>query len=164
MMKNKRNINLDDKLKYLKFCVKTRWSDYLLIFLFSFFLVFAVTAILSEFYTSQDLNDINIIYYILCYLLFLIIFFVFRKSFKVLFFKNIYVTDGHILKKHTFDVHKDAYESPEARAISEDGGLSTKWRPFSKKYFRKKEIPVKIVIYKNMAIDFYIEDYSIFKK
>ena len=168
-MKNKREINLDDKKRYLKFCIMTRFIDHFFILIFSAFLAFAVIAIISTSYHINNLKDINIIYYILCYIFFVLVFLVFRRSFKVLFFKNMYVIDGHIFKKNVFASQMSGSSGGEtiydskARAISEDGGTTTGWIRFPQKYFKKEDIPVKIIIFKNKAIDFYVEEYKMLK-
>ena len=163
-MKNKQNLTSKERKDYLFYKLKTIHSDFFIMVIF--FII--ITWIIFQ-YFIPNIEKFNQFYIKLCYFAFfaliIIIKFLISKTFKVLFFKNIYSLNGHVFKTHTFigthhgsdQAHTTTFKSM-ARAISEDGGTTTKWLYYPKSFFKKGNAKVKLIIYKDKAIDFYIVD------
>lgn len=159
-MKNKKLMSSKDKRKYLWYKIKTNIGTYIMFTFFASFGVFAVIAfVVAPLLNTTDLKEINIIYYVICFLLFAFLYFIFSAPFKVLFFKDVYIIDGHIFKKHFHHYNDNKMKGTfMARAISEDGGITTKWIEYPASYFKKGNAKVKIAVRKNKAIDFYLNE------
>ena len=143
-----------DKKKYILY--KTRNFLFATIFKISFFAIFLFCA---QYFFIKD--PFHIFHYIVCCLIVAIIMFVFSRTFRVLFLKNNYVIDGKIFKKHIFHRNSGSSEYnegpiPMVRAISDNGSISTPWLFIANKYFKTKDLKVKIITHKNKGIDFYI--------
>ena len=76
-----------------------------------------------------------------------------------IFFQKREIVDGHIYKKHIFNYHgharDTAYHKPKAKAISEDGNISSIWQYYPKRKFKIENQPVKIIVKNNVEKKFY---------
>ena len=156
-MKNKKIMTKKDRKDYFKYVFKTHLIDNIILFIGRCIEIFLPYTLFVVFvFQPEKITNKLIIGYIATVIIVHILIFLFSTSFKVLFKKELYIIDGHIFKKH---LAKKDHESrpiiPMARAISEDGGISTKWIAYPKRYFKRGKQKVKIIVYKNKAIDFY---------
>lgn len=164
-MKKKKAITKDERKSYNKYKFKIapfKFVEKIFGAIVVTMLIFAIALLLAK---TAKLTETHLIAFIACIIIVLIIEYIISPEFKVKYLKEIYTLDGHIFKTHIFsdekhhtDGRKTTSLTPKARAISEDGGVTTKWKYYPKKYFKKDNAKVKIIIYKNKAIDFYLVD------
>ena len=143
-----------NKIDYLSYIIRNYW--FAIIFKISFAAIFLFCA--QYFFMPDPFHVIN---YLISWVIVAIIWFIFSKSFKILFFKNIYVIDGKIFKTHVFHRNSGSSEYNEgpalkARAISDNGGITTPWIHYPKKYKKQEEVKAKIIVRKDKGYDFYI--------
>ena len=158
-MKKKKLMTKEDKRNYFLYQFKTEplgaLGDLIYAILYSSIIAIIILLIIKP----EEITKIYLMGFIACVLIIYIITYILSASFKVRFLKDIYIIDGHISKNHMFrGTHDSPPVMPKAKAISEDGGVSTKWIYYPKKYFKKGKAKAKIIIYKNKAIDFYLVD------
>ena len=77
---------------------------------------------------------------------------------NVLLRRDLYVTQGHIFKKHSFKQRSSdstTIITKKVRAISNDESVTTDWKTCSGWLYRQNEPQVYIVVHKNKGMDFY---------
>lgn len=157
-MKDKKLMTPKDKWKYFWYKVKTNIFDY---FAFAFFAFFGIMwifgLIILPLFNITKITKALLLPAIIMYILSFIIFFICRRAFKVLFFKNNYIIDGHIHKQYFFrNPGNKSNGTYKAKAISDIDTIATDWIPYPFSYRKKGKAKVKIVIRNNKAVDFYM--------
>lgn len=164
-MKKKQPITKEDKKAFCKYQFKMSPFEIFSTAFLALLLAVSFEMVKGLFNTETLFKTLGISY-IISFVVILVLGFLTSTTFKVLFFKNIYTLDGHIFKRHVMVGHHHHANSqgtttsftPKARAISEDGGVTTDWIYYPQRYFKKGDAKVKLIIYKDKAIDFYLVD------
>ena len=157
-MNNQELMTGKDKLKYFGYKFKNILIDtvYFLVFLNIFlFLVFKVIF-------HDSFKDDLYFFYGFNILVIIIMIFNLLKTLNILLKKRIFIVNGYISKKHTFKTHysdSSTTMSSKAKATSDDRSITTKWIDYPHRYFKLEKPRVKIIVYKNKAIDFYLDKY-----
>ena len=154
-MNNQELMTRSDKLKYFgdKFKNILIYTIYFLIIL-NIFLFLGFKLILHD-----NLKDTELYFYGLNILVIVVMILKLLKILNILLRKNIFIVNGYISKKHRFKKNdSDNFTSiiSKAKATSDDKSITTKWIRYPNRYFKLGKPKVKIIVYKNKAIDFYL--------
>ena len=152
------NMSLNDKMKYLHY--KLGIIGILLMLLLCLFMIISILLVVILLVTNISTLINNSILFIFAFLFIGSVVFLIRRIFIVFLSKKLFIIDGKILKKSKHRYPHDTIFPSAAKTMSNDNRYTTEWIPFKEKYFKYKEIPVKIIIKNNKGYDFYIADYS----
>ena len=145
-MNNKRKMTGADKWKYFLFRLKSDITFYIFAISLVLAFVFCILYLLKVITMAPLLIDLIIL------LISFIIFFCLDCLYIILFMRKSEIVDGHIFKTHRGREYANdserSYMATKARAISEDGNITTNWQYSPRKISKEKNKPVFIILNK----------------
>lgn len=149
-----------EKMNYLDYLIRTRCLKLLLVF---GIIMAAILTYCFNFNIALITTSTNLIVFIIVTLVYVTVFLL--DGIIALFFRNAIVVDGTVFVKGYYDGGSESGTAKGIRVRSNDEKYLSKWHPYVKILMQYEEIPVKMIIRKDMYgnekyYGYYIDDYS----
>jgi glucan phosphoethanolaminetransferase (alkaline phosphatase superfamily) len=153
-MNNKRKMTMADKWKYFLFRAKKDFTLYIVCISLLLIIIFSLL------YITKVITAVPLVVASIVFVISFVYCFIVNFIYALVFMMNKNIVDGHIFKVHRtreYANNSDAsIMATKARAISEEGNISTYWQYYPRRFSKIKNRPVIIILNKkNEGSEFY---------